>query len=206
MDDAPGDHTKCIIESMNFLPNLSIAASRDPTSNQFKKERFELLLPKDIDREFCDILQWCLFILTRGLPDKYKPKVEIPPSFQKEINDPVGPGQFVIDRYVASCDSQNQNRGAGIPALENVIDYVFNKLGVFDVFEAFKGDKKIEYLQFVVCNKKNNYTWRFIIVLRFVVFVCEWVLVVVVFWFFLYLLLFLFWIFWSLHLMHFFRF
>ena len=90
---------------------------------------------------------------------KYKPQVDIPPSFQKEINDPVGPGQFVIDRYVASCDSQNQNRGAGIPALENVIDYVFNKLGVFDVFEAFKGDKKIDYLQFVETNTQTPGTF-----------------------------------------------
>lgn len=118
--------------------------------SSLKAESIKLFFKKDIEREFLDILQWCLFILTRGLPKVFLPELAIPEALTKKISDPVGPGQFVIDRYVANCDAQVANRGAGIPALESVIDFVLNKIDTFDVFEAFKGNKKLEYLQFVV--------------------------------------------------------
>ena len=107
---------------------------------------------KDIDREFLDILQWSLFIVTRGLPRRFKPAISIPDSFQNDISDPVGPAQFVIDRYVAYCDAQSKNSGAGISASEKLIDYTLSSVdcGVFDVNMAFdKSPKKIDHLQFV---------------------------------------------------------
>eukprot|EP01084_Bolivina_argentea_P239871 403074_1 len=110
------------------------------------------LMPKDIDREFLDILQWSLFIVTRGLPNKFKPKIKIPDTFKNDISDPVGPGQFVIDRYVAYCDAQNKNSGAGIAASEEIIEYTLGSVtsGVFDINLAFnKTSKKIDNLQFV---------------------------------------------------------
>ncbi len=54
---------------------------------------------KDIDREFLDILQWSLFIVTRGLPNKFKPKINIPNTFKNDISDPVGPVNIYLIIY-----------------------------------------------------------------------------------------------------------
>ncbi|ETO25608.1 hypothetical protein RFI_11530, partial [Reticulomyxa filosa] len=91
----------------------------------------------------------CLYILTRGLPSRFEPKLNIPVNYRKKIEDVALPGQFVIDRYVASCDAQNANRNAGIPAFQSVVDFVLNQenTGTFDLGRALLGHKKLESLQ-----------------------------------------------------------
>lgn len=87
------DITKCQIKTCAYPPELSMSRSREKQNQtELNVDRITLHLPKDIDREFLDILQWCLFILTRGLPLKFKPTSVFPPNFLKKINDPVGPG------------------------------------------------------------------------------------------------------------------
>ena len=77
---------------------MSVTMARD--AKGLKKHKFEFIFKNDIINEFLEVLQWSLFILTRSLPDAFKPIIEIPEKFQKTINDPVPPGQFVIDRFV----------------------------------------------------------------------------------------------------------
>eukprot|EP01083_Nonionella_stella_P314263 1131504_1 len=147
------DTTDCIIRQCDFPPELSLSRSREKLKNkEFAEGAITIVLPKDIDREFLDILQWSLFIVTRGLPKKFRPKISIPKTFENEISDPVGPAQFVIDRYVAYCDAQTKNSGAGIAASESLIEYTLGSVasGVFDVNLAFNATKRnIDNLQFV---------------------------------------------------------
>ena len=85
--------TECEITHCDFPPELSVSRSREKLKNdEYESSSVTLFLPKDIDREFLDILQWSLFIVTRGLPARFKPAISIPDAFKNEISDPVGPG------------------------------------------------------------------------------------------------------------------
>ena len=70
----------------------------------------------------------------------------MPAALSNRISDPVGPGQFVIDRYVANCDAQIKNSGAGIAASEGLIEYTLDSVA------AFQGSTKVDSLSLqLVC-------------------------------------------------------
>ena len=90
VDDTNEKHTECQITHCDFPPELSISRSREKLkSKECETSSVTIYLPKDIDREFLDILQWSLFIVTRGLPNKFKfsqltfSKIRMSGSFKK---------------------------------------------------------------------------------------------------------------------------
>ncbi len=67
----------------------------------------------------------------------------------------------MIDRYVAYCDAQNKNSGAGIAASEELIEYTLGSVGVgvYDVNLAFnKTSKKVDTLQFVCLSSGMSFS------------------------------------------------
>ena len=93
-DESNSKHSECILGHCDFEPTLSISRSREKLKNKLiQKNQIIIYLPKDIDREFLDVLQWSFSVVTRGLPSKFQPVLKIPDKFKNIISDPVGPGK-----------------------------------------------------------------------------------------------------------------
>ena len=145
------------MSATDFPPELSLSRCREMLKNgEFVSVHVvRLLCAHDIDRELLDILQWSLFIrVAAGLPSKFAPMLAMPVALSKRISDPVGPDQFIADRYVAHCDAHIKNSGPGIAASEGLIEYTLGSVadGVFDLCAAFQGSIKVGSLSLqLVC-------------------------------------------------------
>ncbi|ETO33562.1 hypothetical protein RFI_03540 [Reticulomyxa filosa] len=147
-DQKSEKETLVTIDTCSFPADSSLTQSRQAKS--LKTLQLQFYFVKDIDKEFLEMLQWCLYILTRGLPPRFEPKLNIPLSYRKKIEDTVMPVQYVVDRYVSSCDAQNANRNAGVAAFGSVVDFVLNlnNSDIFDLRTAFLVAKRSNHSNF----------------------------------------------------------